>query len=110
MHIKQLTEWIHLNIMDMASHIRFECMDSSNRVMFDVPHGSIISMDEEAAGSNEARNYRHWIKSAEDTYTLCLELGIGDENHGDLRGCSWKEGNEEGQDEEVIESYFHYQR
>jgi len=84
----------------------FECQDSSNRVMFDAPHGSIISMDEEAAGSNEARNYRHWIKGAEDTYTLCLELGIGDENHGDLRGCSWKEdeeGTEEGDEEAIAE-------
>ena len=70
--------------------------ESGNDVMFGVPHGSIISMDGEAAGSNKARHYMHGIKGAEDTYTLCLELGIGDENHGDLRGCTWKEGDDEG--------------
>lgn len=52
-----------------------------------VPHGTVVGMDKVASGADGHKTYSHFVNGAAGTYTICMELGIGEEGEEDCAGC-----------------------
>ena len=62
---------------------------NTNRVAyFSVPHGTVVGMDKVASGAADGHEiYSHFVNGAAGTYTICMELGIGEESEEDRAEC-----------------------
>eukprot|EP00571_Detonula_confervacea_P010607 CAMPEP_0172307328 /NCGR_PEP_ID=MMETSP1058-20130122/8217_1 /TAXON_ID=83371 /ORGANISM="Detonula confervacea, Strain CCMP 353" /LENGTH=251 /DNA_ID=CAMNT_0013019475 /DNA_START=1 /DNA_END=756 /DNA_ORIENTATION=+ len=61
--------------------------EEDSKVLFSIPHGTVVTMGKVASGADVLRRYSHFVTGAAGTYVIGMELGIGKKTEIDCLHC-----------------------